>query len=93
MAKIADTTVALWRFAPEELEETGIARAHVVCSYRRFLEPFNGLVDHVADEGAFFFCHCCCGTGLGVLVRYMRIRRGEAYLVQKHSTINYEQVI
>jgi len=80
-------------FAPEELQEAGVAGTHVVYAHRGFLEPLDGLVDHVADEGAFFFCHCCCGTGLGVLVRYLRTRRGEAYLVQKHSTINYEQVI
>ncbi len=49
-----------WGFAPEELEEAGVARAHVVGAHRGFLEAVDGLIDHVADEGAFFFCHCCC---------------------------------
>jgi hypothetical protein len=32
----------------------------VVCAHGGFLEALDGLIDHMADEGAFCFCHCCC---------------------------------
>lgn len=52
-------------FAPEELQETGVATAHVVCIHRCLLEALDGLRDHVTDEGAFLFRHCCRASGLG----------------------------
>ena len=51
--------------APEELEKTRVATAHVVYAHGGFLEALDGLRDHVTDEGAFFFRHCGRASGLG----------------------------
>ena len=59
LKRLVATVAALGSFPPKKLKETGVARSHMVCSYGGFLEPFNGLVDHVADAETFFVCHRC----------------------------------
>lgn len=54
------TVCSFGGFAPEELEETGIAGAHSVGAYGGFFEAFDGLLDHLTDYCSFFFGHCGC---------------------------------
>jgi hypothetical protein len=59
------------------------------------LEALDGLVYHVADASAFFVCHCCCGSCLGVSVTTAKRDGGGAnvYFVEKDGTIYNEEIV